>query len=284
MVYFEAGEWPVSYAGTGCSSFENGDADVKADFEEIATTLLWNWTNRVFGTRTETIRPQRVITPRRPSTFEGLGPASAYYELGGGISGAGWLPAYGGSSWLTLRCGRCGSIACSCDPNSLKAIHLPGPVTEVTSILIDGAVLSPSAYRVDSQHLLIRQDGETWPTAQDLIEPTTEVGTWSITFSHGVAVPKGGQLAAGLLACELFKAYSADPTCGLPARVKTVARQGVTVGIMDTFEGLDEGKTGLWAVDSWIASSIVKRDYVGFVSPDTRTPGIRSAFSVGYRP
>lgn len=274
MTNFEAGEWPVSYLGIGCSSFDDsGIEELQEQFENIAANLLWNFTGRIFGTVTQTIRPCRVITPFRPSTFEGMGPASAYYELGG-VNGWGWLPVYVNGSWSNIRCGRCSSVACSCSPDEARAIHLPGPVQAIDEIKIDGAVLAPTAYRVDNGHTLIRQDGEAWPTAQDLIEPLDQPNTWSIEFSRGVAVPTGGKVAAGILACELYKAAVADPSCSLPSRVKTVARQGVTVGIMDTFEGLDEGKTGLWAVDSWIASVQRPRDYVGVASPDTmRRPG-----------
>ena len=278
MSNFTAGEWPVSYQGSGCSAFDDVTEEAQAEFEAYAAELLWNWTDRVFGTYTEAIRPVRIVTPYRPSTFEGMGPAAAYYNLGN-QAGHGYLPYLSSTGdWFNLRCGRCSSVACQCSPDSAKALHLQGPVIAIVEILIDGVVLDPAAYRVDNGHTLIRQDGEVWPTAQDLIEKTTEVGTWSIEYEHGVSVPGAGQLAAGLLACELYKSFTADPTCGLPSRVKTVSRQGVTVGIFDTFEGLDEGRTGLWAIDSWISSVTRPRDYVGVVSPDTVR---RTAWGVG---
>lgn len=268
----------MSYAGTGCSSFnDSGLEEEQAEFEEIAANLLWNWTNRIFGVITETIRPCRVVTPWRPSTFEGLGPEAAYWELGS-VKGYGYLPVFAEGDWLVLRCGLCGSQACGCD--SSRAIHLPGPVQSIEEIVIGGIELSPSAYRVDNARTLIRQDGGVWPRTQDLIAPLGELDTWSITFTRGVPVPKGGQIAAGLLACELYKGAIGDQSCGLPSRVQSITRQGVSVELVQTtFAEAQDGRTGIFAIDSWIASVTKPRDYAGVASPDT---GKRPAWNLGY--
>lgn len=267
---YEAGEWPVLYVGASTCFDDSGLAETQALMENVATNLLWNWTKRVFGLVTEEVRPSRVRLPFRPTLFEGMGPPAAFDALMGG-SGWGWLPFYSSvGGWRSLYCGVCGLAACDHDGSALKALRLYGPVQNVESVIIDGVELDPAAYRVDYRTLLIRQDGEPWPSEQDLLKPLTETGTWAVTYTRGIPVPDGGQVAAGILACELYKAAIADPTCGLPSRVRTVARQGVTVGILDSFEGLDEGKTGIWAVDSWIASVNAPRDYVGIASPDTR--------------
>jgi len=280
MVYFAAGEWPVSYAGTGCSAFDqSGMEQVQEFYEQIAVELLWNWTNRVFGTRREIIRPSRVVTPWRPSTFEGLGPEAAYWELGN-TYGWGWLPVYSPYGWLSLRCGLCGAIACQCG-ESLKALHLPGPVEIVHEVKIEADVLDPAAYRLDYGHTLIRQDGETWPSFQDLIEPLGSPRTWSIDYTHGIPVPYGGQLAAGLLACELYKAAQGDETCGLPSRVQSIARQGVSMELVQTtFAEAQDGRTGIWAIDSWIAAVTKPRAFASVASPDI-TP--RPLFDPGWR-
>lgn len=287
MVYFESGEWPVSYVGTGCSVFtdsdDSGDSGntLQADCEEMAANLLWNWTNRIFGSRREIVRPTRVKTPWRPSTFEGLGPPAAYYDLGS-IPGYGFLPLLGfGGSWLEFRCGECGMLVCShADP---RAIHLPGPVQDVNAIDIGGLLLDPSAYRVDNGHTLIRQDGQSWPTRQDLYASIGTPNTWTIDFDHGVPVPMGGQLAAGLLACELAKAMSGDGDCALPSRVQSVTRQGVSMDIVQTtFQDAQDGRTGIFTIDSWIGSVTTPRDYVGVSSPETRR-GMGAGWSVGSR-
>lgn len=287
MSFFVAGDWPVSYAGTGCSLFgEEGDPELQDGAEEMAVGLLWNWTNRLLSTRTELIRPQRVRTPWRPTTFEGMGPAAAYYNLGEFI-GFGWLPAYGiAGEWLELSCGRCGSIVCDCDGNALKAINLLGPVQEIVEIKIDGVVLNPSTYRVDNGHTLIRQDGNPWPDQQDLYLALTEVGTWSIEYTRGVPVPLGGQLAAGLLACELAKAMNQDPDCALPSRVSSITRQGVSMEIVQTqfarANSEQETWTGIFAIDSWIASFNTPRPFASVAFPGSKPNGTKEPYNLGY--
>src|SRR3546814_20601967 len=77
--------------------------------------------------------------------------------------------------------------------------------------------------------------------------------TWSVTYVKGYAVPKGGQVAAGMLAVELAQAACNDKTCGLPRRVQSVTRQGVNVAVLDAFDDIDQGPTGIWAIDSGVA-------------------------------
>jgi hypothetical protein len=143
------------------------------------------------------------------------------------------------------------------------------PVASVTEVQIDGQVLDASAYRVDNSRLLVRQDGGRWPFCQDLSRPLGQDDTWGVTVQTGQPVPIGGQVAAAKLACEFAKAMNGDKACELPQRWQTITRQGVTISAaIDTFQGLDEGKTGIWLIDSWVAS-VTKPD-IGFsmASPD----------------
>jgi hypothetical protein len=90
-------------------------------------------------------------------------------------------------------------------------------------------------------------------------QPAGNPGTWSIEYIAGIPVPKGGQVAAGILAVELGKAALKDSTCALPSRVQTITRQGVTMAILDTFEDLAKGRTGIPRIDMWIQSVNVIR-------------------------
>jgi hypothetical protein len=116
-------------------------------------------------------------------------------------------------------------------------------------------LIDPSAYRVMYSRLLVRIDGGVWPSCQNLLgDPETDPDTFLVEYTKGVPVPVGGQMATGVLACELAKAYCNDSTCRLPQRLQTVTRQGVTIGFQDSFEDLKEGGTGIWAIDSWIVT------------------------------
>src|SRR3546814_13016319 len=84
------------------------------------------------------------------------------------------------------------------------------PIASITQVQIDGEVLPSTAYRVDNGRFLVRQDGGRWPTCQNMNLADGAEDTWSITYVKGYAVPKGGQVAAGMLAVDLAKAACND--------------------------------------------------------------------------
>lgn len=218
----------------------------QVDFERMAVEYLWNWTGRRFGLCEASVRP--CLTPvRAQSTFTGRGP---YGRLPGGRPA---LTPRARSSADPFICGGCGSSACSC--GSPYAVSIPGPVDSIVEVRLDGEVLDPAAYRVDGHRWLVRLDGEPWPATQDLLaEEGPGTGSFAVDYLRGLEVPTGGQIAAGLLANELWKAACGAADCALPQRVQTVTRQGVSVAVLDAFEDVAEGRTGIWAIDSWIAS------------------------------
>src|SRR5439155_25128670 len=120
---------------------------------------------------------------------------------------------------------------CSC--HSVEEVVLPGAVTAIVDVTIDGVVLNPSAYRVDNGRLLVRQDGGLWPLCNDLSKPPGQHGTWTVTALYGKPVPSSGRIALGELVCELIKACTDDPSCRLPERLQTLTRQGVTQNFLD---------------------------------------------------
>jgi hypothetical protein len=257
--------WTVSYSACSGAADAIPDCDDKATFETMAATYLWEWTDRRYGLCEVTIRPCRRGCvnggwpwPRR----NGWHPPA-----GGGGGTGGWYPVLIGGTWYNLR-DDCGADDCSC--GLVSRLRLPGPVNSVSSVVIDGTTLASSAYRVDGS-TLVREDGELWPQCQYLERELGEDGTWSVTYMHGLPVPEGGRIAAGLLAAELYKAACGDGSCALPKRVQSVARQGVSLALMPSFEGsVEKGYTGVWLIDSWIASVTrpIKQSVV--MSPDYR--------------
>jgi hypothetical protein len=67
----------------------------------------------------------------------------------------------------------------------------------------------------------------------------------------------------------LAKALINDRTCGLPQRIQNITRQDVSVTVLDSFEGIDEGHTGIWVVDSWIASVTKPLQFSSVTTPET---------------
>lgn len=254
-------EWPVSYADCDPADEEGAlpapldempDAQV-ADVEEMAATYLWNWTGRRLGLCPVIVRPCRQDCWQGLSTWTGGDPK---LTSGGGYS-APFGPALIGGEWFNLGCGRCGDN-CSC--SNTPTLRLPGPIDSITEVRIDGEALPAdgSAYKVFNHRLLTRVDGGEWPTCQDLEadpdDPENAAGSFQVSYVRGIPVPVGGQYAAGTLAVELAKALCNDSSCQLPRRVQTVSRQGVTVAMLDSFDDIDTGHTGIWSIDSWIAS------------------------------
>lgn len=266
----DPGDWPVRLPD--CAALdrladpdENGDGQVTRDTVlNAARWYLWQWTGRMYGLSTLTVRPARqdvdgtTYGGGRPPGAHPTGPTLAAYSFG-----SAWL----GHRWGTIGCGACGAY-CSCD--ALASIVLPGPVYEVDEVTIDGDTLDPSAYRVDGRSRLVREDGGRWPAVQRLDRPAGDPDTWTVTYRRGRPVPEQGQVAAGVLACEMAKAVRGDGDCALPQRLQTVTREGVTVGIVDSFEDLADGRTGVWVVDAFIAAATRPRRRPSVMSPDYR--------------
>ena len=253
-------EWPIIGCGTeddygqavdlglDCRALDSLSEAARAVIEEAATSHLWNWTGRRFGLCELTLRPCRADCLKGESSYLG---ASGLRRGLLPSQGAPWAPALFGGAWYNIACGRCGET-CSCD--RVEQVALPGPVDSVVEVLVDGAALDPTAYRIDNRRLLVRVDGGDWPACNDLGKDPTEPGTWQVSYLRGAPVPSAGQLAAGLLACEMAKALCGDSSCKLPQRVQNISREGVTTVIIDSFEGLEKGQTGIWFVDSWVMS------------------------------
>jgi hypothetical protein len=243
--------WPISYSGCGsCAPLDALSAADKARVEEMATAYLWNWTGQKLGVCPMVLRPCRSDCGSGESTFDGYGPRTSGY-LGRQGAPPHPSPALVNGAWIGAQCGTCGSGACSClAPTTLR---LPGPVAGVAAVVVDGVTLAPTKYRVDPGDLLVRTDGWSWPTCQDFTKDSTQSGTWQVTYDRGEVVPVGGQIAAGVLACELAKAWCNDGSCKLPQRLQTVSRQGVTIVVPDPLD-TDTGATGIWLIDSWVAS------------------------------
>jgi hypothetical protein len=223
-------------------------AELRLDVVTFASEILFTATGgRYPGECERAVRP----CARAP---EGFWPAPWPLWWPGGVPVP--LLGPGTSLWEWQRSwGDCGcglsSGACSC--GWLPQVTLGAfPITGITEVLIDGAVLNPDAYRVDERRWLVRVDGSGWPRCQHLERATTEEGTWQVEFTAGAAPPRAGAIAARLYAIEIAKSLSGCDDCQLPDRVASILRQGTTVTFRDPTQLLNAGLTGVPLVDTWV--------------------------------
>jgi hypothetical protein len=228
--------------GAPCN--EGVDPTLLTNCIQFASEVLYNFTGRRWpGEQTDTIRPCGIRTNimwGRP--FESL---SSTPNLG----------------W----CGCNRPRECGC--HHLSEIRLPGyPVVGVDHVKIDGEEVDPSWYRLDDHRWLVwigdDDSGRTaWPCCQRLDLADSEPDTFSVAYTFGTTPDQGGVMACASLACELALAFGGglegDKKCRLPRRVTTIARQGVTIAVLDPLTLFKEGQTGLAEVDMWIASKMV---------------------------
>lgn len=256
--------WPIDLRGCGpAAPAEWAEAlpHVRARAELLATSTLRMLTGYRVGGCPVTVRPCR--TPQRlprPLPVVAGSPRTT-----GGVP---WAPYLVDGSFVNIGCGCAGSCGCS----ARWQVRLPD-ATRVDEVLVDGAVLSPDAYRLDPGGLLVRTDGMPWPDQQHVELPDTEPGTWSVTYLPASPVDAAGAHAAGVLALEFLKAC-AGVACALPDTVTQVQRQGVTFTIEPgAFPG---GMTGIKDVDAYISrwnpSGVMTPSRSRVTSPDYREP------------
>lgn len=141
----------------------------------------------------------------------------------------------------------------TCDGSRLETIRLPWlPVRDVLEVKVNGEPLDESAYRLlPGTNVLARVDGQPWPTQQNQALEDTEVGTWSVTFRHGMDLPSDAQDLVTGFACELAKRCR-NVACSLPDGLKVLSRPGITYAVVDPLEYRSKGLTGYLPLDDWI--------------------------------
>jgi hypothetical protein len=229
----------------------------------VASDVLWRMSGRQFGGLcTQTVRPC--------SSYSDNGVYLGNYVGLGGWSEWGWPMWYAGG----CTCNRPRECGCS----RVSEIQLgASPIAYVSQVLVDGAVLPATRYRVDDRRWLVRlndADGTNpgWQCCQDMNLPTTAVDTFAVTFTAGEPPPPSGVMAATELACQIGLACAGASQCRLPQRLQSLTRQGVSASFFDPQDFLTENRTGLYLVDLFLQAVNPHRlqRRAAVVSPDTR--------------
>jgi len=257
-------DWPLDT--TCCPDFAAASPTLQTAATAWATQILDALTGRRFAQCLVNYRP---CGPKCGGTFGYITwPVGAPSSNGGGMP---WvIPYVDAGVWRNCIC----PGVCSC--RARCEVPFPGPVAEVTEVKVDGVVIDPSAYRLDSFRgvpQLVRTDGDCWPDCQDVDADPGDVGAFVITYQPGEAVPLAGRTAAGMLACEFLKACQGQE-CALPAQLQSLTRNGIQVEVVDPASLLENGLTGIAMVDLWVRSvnPARKAQRSRVYSPDSRGP------------
>lgn len=219
---------------TATTTLDTVEPPLREQLIQAAIDFLYAQTGGMYGLRVLDVRPRWVSNGRLWQPIRQVG--------------------------VRVQCGHCLTRPCYCQ--SLRLLRFRFRVEAVEQVTTADGIVDPEAYQLNRSRVLERVDGGSWPR-HDL----------TIHLIAGTPVPAGGQIAAAALAEELAKAVSGADDCALPQRVQTITRQGVTVGMMDGMEDLDDGRTGLWIVDSWVSSVRHKQPVGGVFSPDLPPEG-----------
>lgn len=233
--------WPLDTECLG-ETWDAYPADVQHRAGLLAVETLRMLTGYRVGACPVTVRPCA-------RACAGVVPTATTYPVAGHGHGTGWWPALSSGVWLNTGC-TCATGDCSCTP--LSVIRFPSGIGGIVEVMVDGAVLAPSAYRVEAGLRLVRIDGARWPVCQNMAADTSEDNTFAVTYIPGVVPGVLGAIAAGRLAGEYAKSCM-GATCALPARTKSLTRAGVSIQLAsedgDLFPG---GLTGIREVDTFI--------------------------------
>lgn len=226
-----------------CTDLPTGSEAVSGFAIQMATEILWAKSGMRFDQCTFTIRPCR-----RSCWSGGIFPyGNSWWEITQPYP----TPAIIDGNWYNLTCGACGDN-CSCV--NIEEILLPGPVSSINEVKVDGMALLSTQYRLDNWRKLVRIDGGIWPLCNNLNLADTQVGTWSVNLTYGQPVPVAGRFAVGELAHQLILACLGDDCCVLPYRVAQLARQGVTISFPDITNLIATNRLGLQFCDMFIDS------------------------------
>lgn len=228
----------------GCSDTWTTLSTAQQDLAlRLSAFTVYSLTGRQFGTVPLTLRP--CDAPMLPPLYQTY-PVNLINPWGTD-EGSSYYPVYiQNGVWHNGGCRGMNCCGATCE------VELPRTAS-ITSVLVDNATVSPSAYRVDNGHLLVRTDGACWPQCQDFDKnPGTGVtNTFVVNGVFGRLVPTECLDAASLLACEIGKAIKGQP-CRLPQRMQSLTRQGVSVQFPAASSYLDRGLTGLNEVDQLV--------------------------------
>jgi hypothetical protein len=227
--------WEITKCGCG-QCWNTYTPEVRETAAALAIGVMWAATARQYGQCTVVVQPCHKPSMLReyqvyPVTAPDYGPA--YVRSGA------WHNSCTGSDQESDCCAGC-------------EVQLEGPTSTagITEVTLGGVILDPSAYVVHNGHILVRTDGECWPTCVNYSQQ--DPPAFQVEYLKGLPIPVRVQKAAERLACEFAKACT-GAVCALPRKLRSLSRQGVEVTVEELSTRPGEIRTGITEVDMIIA-------------------------------
>lgn len=232
--------WAVTGCGCGSTDWDTLPAAVKTYAEAVACQIMWAATGRQYGLCEITVRPCTRQTEPEPLYVDY--PVDTSFG-----NGPGYPVAYvDNGQWHTTAC----AGSCSCSGSCEVALDGPTTKANISAVTVAGVAVAPAAYEVHNGYLLVRVDGQCWPTCHDYSDPSE---AFQVTYSRGKAIPDAVQQATNQFACELAKACQGGD-CRLPNRTRSLTRQGVEMQLVDLTDDTGRITTGIPEVDALIVA------------------------------
>lgn len=218
------------------------DPAIQARAITLATRQMWAATGRQYGPCEWTIQP--CAPGRRPPLYQVYPEPFGRGSWGGG---AGYYPYIIDGQWFNPGWGGCGCCSTGCE------VLLQGPTRTVAiqEVTVAGVVVPPEAYVVQNAEILVRIDGNCWPSCVNFGHQ--DPPDFEIRYLRGLPVPAAVLIAAGELAAEFAKACINLP-CRLPQRLRRLTRQGVELMVDQVDRNSSKFLTGIEEIDMVIQS------------------------------
>lgn len=228
-------DWTLE-PGVCCSDWDGLPADVQARATTLATRMMWAATGRRYGPCEITVQP--CVSKGLPPLYQ------VFPERWGGRSDGSWplYPYLQGGAWFNPGLGGCNCCGSHCE------VLLQGPTrtSAIVEITVAGAVVPSTAYVVQNGSILVRTDGDCWPSCVNY--GNQDPPDFEVTYLRGLVVPPSVLDAASMLACEFGRACVGGP-CRLPQRLRRMTRQGVEIEVDDVDRASARFLTGIEEID-----------------------------------
>lgn len=256
--------WAITTCGCG-TCWETHTPAVRATASALAIGVMWAATARRYGQCPVIVEPcNRPALLREyqvyPQEYAGYG--AAYIDAGV------WHNSCTGSFAAT------GDVE-GCCTGCETLLDGPTSTSAITEVTVNGVIIPPASYQVHNGNLLVRIDGECWPTCTNYSQQNPP--SMTVEYLRGEPIPARVQAAVERLACEYARACTGAP-CALPKRLKSLTRQGVELSVEELSTKPGEIRTGIPEVDLIISlenpSGRPMRSLV--LSPDQPLPRVMS--------